>query len=141
MPRAENTEADILSKIALGGIPDHLLRICQTERVLLPSVEPKPVQEIICVTEEISPEEHPEIFWMEEIRRYKKKGDPVEAAKIQRRSPAYVLMDGHMYKKSFGGPLLRCLFPADANQVMEEAHRGICAAHQGAHTLARKLVL
>lgn len=46
-----------------------------------------------------------------------------------------------MYKKSFGWPLLRCLLPPDANQVIEEAHRGICAAHQGAHTLARKLVL
>ncbi|XP_031111906.1 uncharacterized protein LOC116015878 [Ipomoea triloba] len=126
VPRAENTEADILSKIALGGIPDHLIRICQNERILLPSIEPKVVPK-------------------DEIHRYKENGDlpddPVEAAKILRQSPAYVLIDGHMYKKSFGGSLLRCLFPSEANQVMEEAHRGICSAHQGAHMLARKIVL
>nr|GLL21958.1 uncharacterized protein LOC109146501 [Ipomoea trifida] len=46
----------------------HLLRICQNERVLLPSIEPKIVPEDVCVTEELDPEEHPEVFWMEEIR-------------------------------------------------------------------------
>nr|GMC46634.1 uncharacterized protein LOC109164437 [Ipomoea batatas] len=69
---------------------DHLLRICQNERVLLPSIEPKTIPEDVCVTKELDPEEHPEVFWMEEIRKYKEKGDlpdnPAEAAKIQRRS-------------------------------------------------------
>nr|GMD45663.1 uncharacterized protein LOC109146501 [Ipomoea batatas] len=54
--------------MALGGIPDHLLRICQNERILLPSIEPKIVPEDVCITEELDPEEHPEVFWMEEIR-------------------------------------------------------------------------
>nr|GMC49057.1 uncharacterized protein LOC109146924 [Ipomoea batatas] len=47
---------------------DHLLRICQNERVILPSIEPKTIPEDVCVTKELDPEEHPEVFWMEEIR-------------------------------------------------------------------------
>nr|GLL21802.1 uncharacterized protein LOC109149038 [Ipomoea trifida] len=39
---------------------DHLLRICQNERVLVPIIEPKIVPEDVCVTEELDPEEHPE---------------------------------------------------------------------------------
>nr|GMC47987.1 F-box/FBD/LRR-repeat protein At1g13570-like [Ipomoea batatas] len=42
------------------NLEDHLLRICQNERVLLPSIEPKIVPEDVCVTEELDPEEHPE---------------------------------------------------------------------------------
>nr|GMD95432.1 Retrovirus-related Pol polyprotein from transposon TNT 1-94 [Ipomoea batatas] len=44
----------------MGGIPDHLLRICQNERILLPSIEPKIIPEDVCVMEELDPEEHPE---------------------------------------------------------------------------------
>nr|GMC62931.1 DExH-box ATP-dependent RNA helicase DExH12-like [Ipomoea batatas] len=46
--------------MALGGIPDHLLRICQNERILLPSIEPKVIPEDVCVMQERNPEEHPE---------------------------------------------------------------------------------
>nr|GLL35544.1 uncharacterized protein LOC109162254 [Ipomoea trifida] len=71
--------------MALGGIPDHILRICQNERILLPSIEPKIIPEDVCVAKELNPDEHPEVFWMEEIRKYKEKGDlpdnPAEAAK------------------------------------------------------------
>nr|GMC49253.1 hypothetical protein Iba_chr01bCG6120 [Ipomoea batatas] len=40
----------------------------ENERVLLPSIEPKTIPEDVCVTKELDPEEHPEVFWMEEIR-------------------------------------------------------------------------
>nr|GMD14724.1 uncharacterized protein LOC109150821 [Ipomoea batatas] len=60
------------------------------ERILLPSIEPKIIPEDVCVAEELDPEEHPEVFWMEEIRKYKEKGDlpdnPTEAAKLLGRS-------------------------------------------------------
>lgn len=90
VPRAENIEADILSKMALGGIPDHLLRICQKEKVFQASIDLELTQEVAQISNTLNPEEHPEVFWMEEIRRYNEKGDlpndPAEAAKIQRRS-------------------------------------------------------
>nr|GLL19694.1 uncharacterized protein LOC109155798 [Ipomoea trifida] len=58
-------------------------------RILLSSIEPKVV---------------PEVFWMEEIRQYKEKGDlpddPAEAAKIQRRRKR----EQRNYKESPVGP-------------------------------------
>nr|GMD14362.1 uncharacterized protein LOC109162254 [Ipomoea batatas] len=76
---------DTTSKSSMPTEKDHLLRICQNERILLPSIEPKIIPEDVCVAEELDPEEHPEVFWMEEIRKYKEKGDlpdnPAEAAK------------------------------------------------------------
>nr|GLL27060.1 uncharacterized protein LOC109179233 [Ipomoea trifida] len=52
--------------MALGGIPDHLLRICQNERILLPSIEPKIIPEDVCVAKELNPDEHPEASGKEE---------------------------------------------------------------------------
>nr|GLL25528.1 uncharacterized protein LOC109155798 [Ipomoea trifida] len=68
----------------------------------------------VCVTEELDPDEHPEVFWMEEIRKYKEKGDlpdnPAEAAKIQRRSFA-------------GGRSQRWRFPAAHSPALSSPSR------------------
>ncbi|XP_019161960.1 PREDICTED: uncharacterized protein LOC109158496 [Ipomoea nil] len=103
--RADNTEADILSKIALEGVLDHLVRICQKDEL----------------------GELPE--------------DPGVAARVRRKAPSFEIIDGQLYKRSFGGPLLKCLLRSEPEKIMDEAHRGICAAHQGTHTLTRKLVV
>lgn len=50
-------------------------------------------------------------------------------------------MNGQLYKRSFGGPLLKCVLPEQAEEVMTEVHEGICSAHQGANTLSRKIIL
>ncbi|XP_019184330.1 PREDICTED: uncharacterized protein LOC109179233 [Ipomoea nil] len=143
--RDNNTEADILSKIALEGVPDHLVRICQKEELLGPSIE-EMITEIQQVTApEWDRDENPELFWIEDIRRYKEEGklpaDPVVDARVRRKAPSFEIIDGQLYKRSFGGPLLKCLLRTEAEKIMEEAHREICAAHQGAHTLDRKLVV
>lgn len=39
MPRIENIEADLLSKIFLGGLLDHLTHICKREIVHSPRTE------------------------------------------------------------------------------------------------------
>lgn len=39
VPRAENKEADILSKLALGGVPDHIAMMFQVEEVERPNTE------------------------------------------------------------------------------------------------------
>ncbi|XP_019157175.1 PREDICTED: uncharacterized protein LOC109153765 [Ipomoea nil] len=73
--------------------------------------------------------------------RYKQKAKlpskKEDVDRIRRRAPSYELVDGLLYKQSYGGPLLRCLPPEETKTVMAAAHRGICAAHQGANTLAR----
>ncbi|XP_019172913.1 PREDICTED: uncharacterized protein LOC109168354 [Ipomoea nil] len=94
--------------------------------------------------EEWDREKNPEMFWIEDIRRFKETGelpnDPGVAARVRRKAPSFQIINGQMYKRSFGGPLLKCLLRPEAEKIMDEAHRGICVAHQGAHTLARKLV-
>ncbi|XP_019166527.1 PREDICTED: uncharacterized protein LOC109162263 [Ipomoea nil] len=142
---AENTEDDILSKIALEGVPDHLLRICQKEELRRPSIE-EPDEEVQQVTvPDWNRAKNPEMFWIEDIRRYKEEGklpnDLTVAARVRRKAPSFEIIDGQLYKRSFEGPLLKCLLRPKAERIMDEAHHGICAAHQGAHTLARKLVV
>lgn len=39
VPRSENKEADILSKLALGGLPDYIACMCKLEEVEKPSTE------------------------------------------------------------------------------------------------------
>ncbi|XP_019150529.1 PREDICTED: uncharacterized protein LOC109147322 [Ipomoea nil] len=143
--RADNVEADILSKIALEGVPDHLVKICQKEELNRPSIEETTVEVQQVTGEEWDREKNPEMFWIEDIRRFKETGelpeDPGAAARVRRKAPSFEIIDGQLYKRSFGGPLLKCLLRTEAEKIMDEAHRGICAAHQGAHTLPRKLVV
>ncbi|XP_019173823.1 PREDICTED: uncharacterized protein LOC109169395 [Ipomoea nil] len=143
--RADNIEVDILSKIALEGIPDHLAKICQKEELSRPSIEETPLEVQQVIIEEWDRETNPEMFWIEDIWRFKETGelpdDQGVTARIRRKAPSFQIIDGQMYKRSFGGPLLKCLLRPEAERIMDEAHRGICAAHQGAHTPARKLVV
>lgn len=67
--------------------------------------------------------------------------DQDRAAKLKRRAPSYEIVDSRLYKRSFGGPLLKCLLPNQAKEVMDEVHSGICSAHQGVNTLSRKILL
>ncbi|XP_019184747.1 PREDICTED: uncharacterized protein LOC109179701 [Ipomoea nil] len=115
IPRVKNTEADILSKLAAGSVPPYLSMTCHTKIIERPS------------TDVLSKSELPD-----------KKGD---AGRIRRQASSYELVDGLLYKRSYGGPLLRCLSPKETKTVMAAAHRGIYAAHQGANTLAIKLII
>ncbi|XP_019190616.1 PREDICTED: uncharacterized protein LOC109185074 [Ipomoea nil] len=143
--RTDNVEADILSKIALEGVPDHLIKIFHKEELSRPSIEETPLEVQQVTHAEWDREKNPEMFWIEDIRRFKETDelpeDPGVAVKVRRKAPSFQILDGQLYKRSFGGPLLKCLLRPEAEKIMDEAHRGICAAHQGAHTLARKLVV
>ncbi|XP_019159001.1 PREDICTED: uncharacterized protein LOC109155798 [Ipomoea nil] len=142
---ADNMEAVILLNIALEGVPDYLVRICQKEELVRPNIEETTTKIQQVTTQEWDRDKNPEMFWIEDIHRYKEKGelpdDPAVAARVRRKAPSFEIIDGQLYKRSFGGPFLKCLLRTEAEMIMDEAHRGICAAHQGAHTLARKLVI
>ncbi|XP_019199956.1 PREDICTED: uncharacterized protein LOC109193556 [Ipomoea nil] len=115
------------------------------EELNRPSVEEAPLEVQRVDIEEWDRVKNPEMFWIEDIRRFIEKGelpeDPGVAARVRRKAPSFQIIDGQLYKQSFGGPLLKCLLRPEAEKIMDEAHRGICAAHQGVHTLARKLVV
>nr|GMD96833.1 hypothetical protein Iba_chr15bCG8590 [Ipomoea batatas] len=61
-PPASRTRRVVMTLMTprLKWLSERRSRICQNERVLLPSIEPKVVPEDVCITEELDLEEHPE---------------------------------------------------------------------------------
>ncbi|XP_027151163.1 uncharacterized protein LOC113751373 [Coffea eugenioides] len=56
--------------------------------------------------------------------------DPKKRVDIRRRAPLFIYYKGTLYRKSFDGVFLRYLGEDEAMQAMEEAHSGVCGAHQ-----------
>ena len=73
--------------------------------------------------------------WMDPIRLYIATGelrnDRGRAHKIQIQSARFSLVDGQLYKRSLGGPYLKCLTPDQGQYVLAELHEGICGNHRG----------
>ncbi|VFR03423.1 unnamed protein product [Cuscuta campestris] len=135
VPREENAEADILSKLGPDS-PDHIKAMTQEEELLEPSISPG---QVLIITLREKPD------WIDEITMYILDGslpiDPIAAKVVKRRAPSYTLECGRLYKRSYNGTLLRCLRTGEAQKLMEEIHEGICSAHQGAFTMSRKVTL
>ncbi|VFQ95862.1 unnamed protein product [Cuscuta campestris] len=134
VPREENAEADILSKLGPDS-PEHIKAMTQEEELLEPSIS---LGQVLVITLK-------EPDCIDEITMYILDGslptDPIAAKVVKRRAPSYTLECYRLYKRSYNGTLLRCLRRDEAQKLMEEIHEGICSAHQGAFTLSRKVTL
>ena len=73
--------------------------------------------------------------WIDPIRLYIATGelqdDRSMAHKIQIQSARFSLVDGQLYKRSLGGPYLKCLTPEQGQYVLAELHEGICGTTRG----------
>ncbi|VFQ71489.1 unnamed protein product [Cuscuta campestris] len=78
---------------------------------------------------------------MEYLETGQKPDDEERARKVVMRAPRFQVIDGHLYKRAIGGPLLRCLTNPEAERVIAEVHEGVCAAHQMSRTLAQRIIL
>ena len=80
--------------------------------------------------------------WMDPIWLYIATGelpnDKSIAHKIQIQSARFSLVDGQLYKRSLGGPYLKCLTPEQGQYVLAELHEGICGNNPGGITLAHR---
>ncbi|GFZ15780.1 hypothetical protein Acr_25g0001890 [Actinidia rufa] len=80
--------------------------------------------------------------WMDKIFVYLQNGilpqDKLQARRIQYKSARFCILNGILYKRSFSGPLLRCLRPKEMEYVKKEIHEGICENHSRARSLGRK---
>ncbi|RVW58629.1 hypothetical protein CK203_111730 [Vitis vinifera] len=56
-------------------------------------------------------------------------GDLKQAHKVRVQAARFTLIGGHLYKRSFTGPYLRCLGHSEAQYVLAELHEGICGNH------------
>jgi ribonuclease HI len=64
--------------------------------------------------------------------------DTVEARRIIRRSKAFVILQGKLYKKSITGILQRCVTPQEGQDILKDIHAGVCGHHAISRAIAAK---
>ncbi|XP_076892416.1 uncharacterized protein LOC143544145 [Bidens hawaiensis] len=131
--RNENKSADALSKLASTNF-EHFAKDIRIEVLDRPSVSQNQVLVIQTGVES----------WMTPIMAYlSSKVLPEEkptTQKIRHKSLNYQMQDGFLYRRSFLGPLLRCMDAMDANYLIREVHEGICGLHADPRMVIAKLM-
>ena len=134
VPRAENSRADALAKLATASQED-LGRSTPVEYMAEPSIDPYSM--IVTPLESV-------LSWMDPIWNYIIDGslpdDPKEAAKIRARSARFTNHKGSLHKRGFFTPFLKCISGEETKYVLREVHEGICGNHIGARALAGKVL-
>ena len=64
--------------------------------------------------------------------------DPVEARRVIRRSKAFTVVKGELYKRSISGVLQRCITPEEGRLILKDIHEGICGHHASSRAIAAK---
>ena len=64
--------------------------------------------------------------------------DETKAKVIKRIAPKFCMIKHELFRKSYTGPILRCVGPGDAAYILKEIHEGICGHHIGGRTLSNK---
>ncbi|XP_071694828.1 uncharacterized protein [Rutidosis leptorrhynchoides] len=128
IPRNKNKKADVLSKLATLTF-DHLHKRVLVEELKERSIHEKPIMTIV---------EGDKETWKTPYLRYLHDGglpiDKAEARRIRITAPMYEIVNGALYRKSYNGPLLRCLTDDEALKVVKEMHEGVCSQHSGFRT-------
>ena len=134
VPRAENSRANALSKLATASQED-LSMSTHIEYLAEPSID---------LYGEVVAQVGSKPTWMEPIWDYIIDGslpdDSKEATKIRARSVRFTNHKGSLYKRGFFTPFLKCIAGKDTEYVLREVHEGICENHIRARTLAGKVL-
>ncbi|XP_019155172.1 PREDICTED: uncharacterized protein LOC109152045 [Ipomoea nil] len=112
IPRKQNKQADVLAALASNdGSLDDIVEL--------------PTASVYEVDKE---------DWMQSLIDYlvdeKLPQDPRRRVDIRCRAPRFIYFKDALYRRSFDSVFLRCLGEEEALQAMEEAHSGVCGAHQ-----------
>ena len=82
--------------------------------------------------------------WMDPLFAYFIDGhlseDEMEAQWLIKKASHYILHEGKLYRTSYIASLPRYLQPSEAAYALQKAHEGMCSAHQGAQSLAHKIL-
>ncbi|XP_076941531.1 uncharacterized protein LOC143611127 [Bidens hawaiensis] len=131
--RSEKKQADALSKLAAVGF-EHLAKDVRIEVLETPSIINKEI--LVCSEAENS--------WMTPIINYLARGilpeKKADARKIRHKALNYTIQEDILYRRSYLGPLLRCVDPQDANYLLREVHEGICGVHAGPRMVVAKIM-
>ncbi|XP_076936624.1 uncharacterized protein LOC143603820 [Bidens hawaiensis] len=131
--RSENKQAYALSKLAAVGF-EHLAKDVRIEVLATPSIMNKEI--LVCSEAENS--------WITPIINYLARGilpeKKAEARKIRRKALNYTIQEDILYRRSYLGPLLKCVDPQAANYLPREIHEGICGVHAGPRMVVAKIM-
>ncbi|XP_021985818.1 uncharacterized protein LOC110882015 [Helianthus annuus] len=134
IPRSKNKKADALSKLASVTFC-HLSKEVLVETLRTPAIQEMRTVMSVSVAEK---------SWMTPIVDYLKNGtlpeDKAQARKLKVKALQYQIHDGQLYRKTFLGPLLKCLTPEEASYVIREIHWGICGIHAGPRMVIAKVM-
>jgi hypothetical protein len=64
--------------------------------------------------------------------------DVVKAHRIVRRSKAFIVLQGKLYKKSIAGVLQRCVRPQEGQVILMDIHAGVCGHHASSRAITAK---
>ena len=81
--------------------------------------------------------------WMDPIVTFLKQGslpeDKFEAEKVRRSAPhCWISEEQKLYKCSYSGPYLLCVYPEVVEPLLDKLHESICGSHTGGRFLAHK---
>jgi reverse gyrase len=130
VPRSNNKKADVLSKLAAIVLRNasHEIHI---EVLRQPSVDNVEVNVITTQN-----------TWMTPIINYLQNDQLLEdlekARKIWIKSLQYVMERGRLYRRSYLGPLMKCVNEVEANYVIREIHEGICGMYARPKSIVAK---
>ncbi|XP_057803083.1 uncharacterized protein LOC131018370 [Salvia miltiorrhiza] len=135
VPKSENKQADALAKLAstiamVGG--EVAIPVCESW-VIPPVFEDEDSEENetnAVEVFEIEEEEDWRQLLVDYLKYDKLPSDPRRRVDIRRRATRFIFFKGTLYRRSFDGVFLRCLSNEEAVKAMEEAHSGVCGAHQ-----------
>ncbi|XP_071727783.1 uncharacterized protein [Rutidosis leptorrhynchoides] len=123
VPRSQNKKADALSKL------DALTFSHFQKQVWVEELPNKSIDNDLTVAS--VKEEQPN--WMEPILQYIRgdvlPNDKREARLVRERAPMYIIQNDILYRKSYCGPMMRCVGPIEADMTVEEVYSGSCALH------------
>jgi len=120
--------ANLAATLALGAKEDMTIPVCGRWVVTPP--EEESVQKINAVSiYEVQKEDRCQLL-IDYLRHEKLSNDVRHKTEIQRRAPRFLYYNYILYRRSFLGLWMRCLGKEEAQQVMEEAHSGVCVVHQ-----------
>lgn len=135
VPHNRNCQADALSKLCAAGHLDKDRPVIVME-VLTSSIDVH--------VEQVMLNEEAAVTWFMPMLNFLTTGilpdDKLEARKLKKIAPLYSLFDNRLYKRGYLRPWLKCLREDKAKEMLAETHTGICGSHQGAKTLAKRIL-
>jgi hypothetical protein len=66
--------------------------------------------------------------------------DEASATRMAARARSYTLIDGILYKKGVGQPMLKCISHDEGKELLQEIHSGMCGSHIGPRALLTKAI-